>query len=129
MMEHINLNPNDRELLGRLCDHIDWLRAFCERTGIRVAEDAAQAQQIDASAAKPQQEAPEPTAAEQAASDPDLKPEKVTVEDLRDSIGRLIKMGRKAQAREVVKSYAESVPQIPEDKRAEALHRLIELEG
>ena len=121
MMEHINLNPNDRELLGRLCDHIDWLRAFCELTGIRVAEDAAQAQQIDASAAKPQQEAP--------GRDPDLKPEKVTVEDLRASVGRLIKMGRKAQAREVVKSYAESVPQIPEDKRAEALHRLIELEG
>lgn len=123
-MEHINLNPNDRELLGRLCDHIDWLRAFCELTGIRVAADVAQVQQIDASAAKPQQEAPEPTAV-----DPDLKPEKVTVEDLRASVGRLIKMGRKAQAREVVKSYAESVPQIPDDKRAEALHRLIELEG
>ena len=118
-MEHINLNPNDRELLGRLCDHIDWLRAFCELTGIRVAADVAQAQQ----------EAPVPTAAEKAAVDPDLKPEKVTVEDLRDSVGRLIKMGRKAQAREVVKSYAESVPQIPEDKRAEALHRLIDLEG
>lgn len=128
-MEHINLNPNDRELLGRLCDHIDWLRAFCELTGIRVAADVAQAQQIDASAAKPQQEAPVPTAAEKADADPDLKPEKVTVEDLRDSVGRLIKLGRKAQAREVVKSYAESVPQIPEDKRAEALHRLIELEG
>ena len=128
-MEHINLNPNDRELLERLCDHIDWLRAFCELTGIRVESDAAQAQQISASAAKPQQEALKPTAAEQAAVDPDLKPEKVTVDDLRDSVGRLIKMGRKAQAREVVKSYAESVPQIPEDKRAEALHRLIELEG
>lgn len=128
-MEHINLNPNDRELLERLCDHIDWLRAFCNLTGIRVASDAAQVQQIGTSAAKPQQEALKPTAAEKAAADPDLKPEKVTVADLRGSIGRLIKMGRKAQAREVVKSYAESVPQIPEDKRAEALHRLIELES
>ena len=128
-MEHINLNPSDRELLGRLCDHIDWLRAFCELTGVRVAEDAAKTQRADDTAAEPPWEEPKPTAAEKAASDPDLKPEKVTIDEVRAAAGRLIKMGRKAQAREIVKSYAESVQQIPEDKRAEALHRLIELEG
>lgn len=125
MTETINLNPEDRELIGRLCDHIDWLRAFCELTGIRTAADTAQTQEREA--APPWEPAPETIAAPEPEKDTDLTPVKVTVDDVRGLVGQLIGQGKKAEAREIVKAYAPSIPEIPADKLAEAQDKLARL--
>ena len=119
MKETINLNSEDRELLGRLCDHIDWLRAFCELTGIRTAADTAQTQE--------REPAPKTIAAPEPEKDTDLTPVKVTVDDVRSLVGQLIGQGKKAEAREIVKAYAPSIPEIPAEKLAEAQDRLMRL--
>ena len=119
MKEPINLNPEDRELLGRLCDHIDWLRAFCELTGIRTAADTAQTQE--------REPAPETIAAPEPEKDTDLTPVKVTVDDVRGLVGQLIGQGKKAEARDTIKTYAPSIQGIPDDKLAEVQDKLTRL--
>lgn len=125
MKETINLNPEDRELLGRLCDHIDWLRAFCELTGIRTAADTARAQEREPA---PQWEpAPETIAEPEPEKDTDLMPVKVTVDDIRGLVGQLIGQGKKAEARDTIKTYAPNIQGIPDDKLAEVQDKLTRL--
>lgn len=125
MKETINLNPEDRELLSRLCDHIDWLRAFCELTGIRTAADTAQTQARET--APPWEPAPETIAAPEPEKDPDLTPVKVTVDDIRGLVGQLIGQGKKAEARDTIKTYAPNIQGIPDDKLAEVQDKLTRL--
>ena len=125
MKETINLNPEDRELLGRLCDHIDWLRAFCELTGIRTAADTAQTQERED--APPCEPAPETIATPEPEKDTDLTPVKVTVDDVRVPVGQLIGQGKKAEARDTIKTYAPNIHGIPDDKLAEVQDKLTRL--
>ena len=80
-------------------------------------EDAAPAEQPAPRVAPP---APEP-APEQ--------PQEYTLEDVRRKVVDLTTAGKKAQVREIVKSYAETVSGLPEDKFAEIMDRLTALEG
>ena len=49
--------------------------------------------------------------------------------DVQAAIVRLVAMGKKAEARDIVKSYAASVSAIPEDVLAEVMDKLKSLEG
>lgn len=51
-----------------------------------------------------------------------------TIDELQSKVMNLITAGKKAEVREIVKSYAVKVSDIPEDKRAEAWERLTALE-
>ena len=55
--------------------------------------------------------------------------EPVKKSDVQAAIVRLVAMGKKAEARDVVKSYAASVSAIPEDVLAEVMDKLKTLEG
>lgn len=64
---------------------------------------------------------------------PDPQPEKapeippVDRKEVQNAVVKLIAEGKKAEAREIVKSYANSVTEIPEDKLAEVLNALTAL--
>lgn len=51
-----------------------------------------------------------------------------TVEEIRQKIIALVNAGKKPQVQAIITSYAATASQIPEDKRAEAMARLVELE-
>lgn len=57
------------------------------------------------------------------------QPQTYTLEDVRRKVVELTTAGKKAQVREIVKSYAETVSGLPEDKFAEIMDRLTALEG
>lgn len=75
--------------------------------------------------------------AEKPAPAPEEKPAKpaapaaepVKKSDVQAAIVRLVAMGKKAEARDIVKSYAASVSAIPEDVLAEVMDKLKTLEG
>ena len=68
----------------------------------------------------PQEKAPEP-----------VQPKAPAVKraDVQQKVIALVNTGKKAEAREIVKGYANSVTDIPEDKLAEVLEKLNALEG
>ena len=80
-------------------------------------EDAAPAEQPALRIAPP---APEPTPEQ---------PQGYTLEDVRRKVVELTTAGHKAQVREIVKDYAETVSCLPEDKFPEIMDRLTALEG
>lgn len=67
-----------------------------------------------------------PTASEPTPKE-DAKPAS-TVEEIRQKIIALVNAGKKPQVQAIITSYAATASQIPEDKRAEAMARLVELE-
>lgn len=75
-------------------------------------------------AAPAEQPAPQPA--------PDPEPEQTpryTLEDVRRKSVELTAAGKKAQVRKIVKSYAETLSGLPEDKYTEVMDRLTALEG
>lgn len=68
---------------------------------------------------KPTREEPEPTAPIQT----------VTRAELGAKVREMMTKGFKEQTKEIVKSYAPTVPGVPEDKVAECYARLVALEG
>lgn len=70
----------------------------------------------------------EPAPVEPKPAQPEAAPE-VTVSEVQGKVVQLVLIGKKAEARAIVQEYAESVSQIPADKRAEVLERLTALEG
>ena len=68
---------------------------------------------------KPTDEEPTPTPTE----------EKVSREELKAKVIQLCAKGLKDQTREVVKTYAETVRDVPEDKLTECYKKLVALEG
>lgn len=82
-------------------------------------------------------EKPAPAPEEKPAPAPEEKPaepaapaaEPVKKSDVQAAIVRLVAMGKKAEARDIVKSYAASVSAIPEDVLAEVMDKLKTLEG
>lgn len=58
---------------------------------------------------------------------PEVK--EVSIQDLRTKVIELSQVGKKKDAAKIIHEYAEKVPQIPEDKRAEVMDRLLELEA
>lgn len=68
----------------------------------------------------PQEKAPEPVKEKVPA---------VKRSDVQQKVIALVNTGKKAEAREIVKAYATSVTDIPEDKLAEVLEKLNALEG
>lgn len=82
-------------------------------------------------AEKPAAKQPDPQPVETAQPDP--QPEKapeippVDRKEVQNAVVKLVAEGKKAEAREIVKSYANSVTEIPEDKLAEVLNALTAL--
>ena len=73
--------------------------------------------------------APAPAPEEKPAKPAAPAAEPVKKSDVQATIVRLVAMGKKAEARDIVKSYAASVSAIPEDVLAEVMDKLKSLEG
>ena len=52
------------------------------------------------------------------------EPPKYTTADVRGKVTKLIAAGKKAQARDIVKSYADCIDNLPEDKLPEIMEKL-----
>ena len=87
---------------------------------------------------EPQEEAEAPTltttppeeekpTAEAPAAEPPIK--MVNRADLRAKVIELSAKGLKEQVRDIVRAYAQTVPEVPEDKVTECYHKLVALEG
>ena len=120
----IELSKEDRARLDKLQE---TLEKFSQAIGLSVAwvelPQGGQTADEPAAAEQPAAPDPAPTPAEQPAAS------SVSQADLQQLVIALTNKGLKAQVRDVVKSYAERVTLIPEDKRAEVYAKLKELEG
>lgn len=79
--------------------------------------------------AEPTQTQPKPKKPVEAKPENDKPAPEITVEDIRSKVLQLTGAGKKDEVRAIVKEYAEKVGDIPADKRAEVIERLIALEG
>lgn len=131
----IELSKEDRARLDKLQE---TLEKFGQAIGLSVAwvelpqggqtaDEPAAAEQPAAPAPVEQPAAPAPDPAPTPAEQPAAP--SVSQADLQQLVIALTNKGLKAQVRDVVKSYAERVTLIPEDKRAEVYAKLKELEG
>lgn len=119
----INLSAEDRARLDSILDALRNSRVDCERCAASVAEMFS-GRQAPAAVEAPAEE-PEAVQAEP----PKENVPQASVEDVQAAVVRLTAAGRKAEAREIVRAYAERISAIPEDKLCEALQRLQALEG
>lgn len=119
----IELCQEDRARLDSILAALEK-RPACERcveSAVRMATNAPQ----EAAAAPETTATPEPTQdipAEQPAA-----VEAPTVAQLQKKVSQVIAAGMKAEAKAIIKSYADSISDVPEDKRAEAIERLEQL--
>lgn len=91
------------------------------------AEDRARLDRIIAGLEAKQASAPEVASLEAEAA-PSV-PVSVTQSDIQQKVVALSAAGKKAQAREIVKAYAERVTLLPEDKYAEVMDKLSALDN
>lgn len=75
---------------------------------------------------KPTGEENEPTGEE---NEPTVPVKTVTRAELGAKVREMMTKGFKEQTKEIVKSYAPTVPEVPEDKVAECYAKLVKLEG
>ena len=130
----ISLSNEDRARLDRLTDflekriaQVNKVYATClERTPAEVTETAPQEAQTEEPKELAQPEPEEP--AEAKIEEPKPTP-KVTVEDIRSKVLALTAAGKKEELKEIIKSYASKVSEIPEELLAEVLQKLDALEG
>lgn len=95
------------------------------------AEDRARLDRIIAGLEAKQASAPE-AIAEVASLEAEAAPSgpvSVTLSDIQQKVVALSAAGKKAQAREIVKAYAERVTLLPEDKYAEVMDKLSALDS
>lgn len=116
----IELCQEDRARLDRILDALEK-RPACDRcveSAVRLATNAPQEAAdapVPAATPEPAQDIP----AEQPAA-----VETPTVAQLQKKVSQVIAAGMKADAKAVIKSYADSISDVPEDKRAEAIEQL-----
>lgn len=124
----IELCAEDRARLDAILEALQGSRANCKgcvEAALKVASTGKTLPQADEQPEPEVVNTPEP----EAAPEPEKQPER-TVErsDIQRKVVELSNAGKKAQVREIVKSYAERVTEIPEDKLVEAWDRLTALE-
>ena len=125
----IELSKQDRELLQALREAFLAAHPNCERCAQSAitwaqnvirdaeAEDPKPVETID-----PEPEAP----AEAEAAPQEAKPEEpeYTTTHVRHMVTKLIAAGKKAQARDIIKSYADCIDNLPTDKLPEIMEKL-----
>lgn len=124
----VELSAEDRARLDAILEALQGSRANCKGCVEAALKVASTGKTSPQAAEQPEPEVvttPEP----EAAPAPEKQPER-TVEhsDIQRKVVELSGAGKKAQVREIVKSYAERVTEIPEDKLVEAWDRLTALE-
>lgn len=120
----IELCQEDRARLDRILDALEK-RPACDRcveSAVRLATNAPQ----EAADAPVPAATPEP-AQDIPAEQPAKPVEAPTVAQLQKKVSQVIAAGMKAEAKAIIKSYADSISDVPEAKRAEAIERLEQL--
>lgn len=125
----IELCTEDRARIDALFEELVNVRRLLaggkETEAPKTAEPVKQEEAPKAEA--PKQAAPEPAPAPKTEAAPEA-PE-VTVAELQAKVMQLVNAGKKEETRGIILKYAPNVSSIPEDKRAEVLGLLNELEG
>lgn len=116
-LDHINVNLT--ELIMRVMGEVTQ----------KAAPELAEKLAVQHPVADPFKELPkaEPVPFEQEA--PKQEAPQYKLEDIQQKVVALSASGKKAEVREIVKSYAEKVSAIPADKFGEVMAKLIGLEG
>lgn len=135
----IELSAEDRARLDKLTEAIKGLTvAPCiEAEAVAPIQPTAQeSTKQEAPASTTPEPAPaEPSAPATPVEKPAPEPKKaeaapeVTAAELQSKVVKLVSAGKKAETRAIVMEYANSVSEIPAEKRAEVLERLTALEG
>lgn len=123
-LDHINVNLT--ELIMRVMDNqAPDMGEVLQKAAPELAEKLAAQHPV----ADPFKELPkaEPVPFEQEA--PKQEAPQYKLEDIQQKVVALSASGKKAEVREIVKSYAEKVSAIPADKFGEVMAKLIGLEG
>lgn len=124
----IELCAEDRARLDRLAAALENAR-----TPIIVDETIAEPEEFETLETAPETPQKAPEAEQAATTSPEPETPKapspaVTVDDLRSKYMTLAATEKREQARTLLKLYADKISDIPEDKRAEVLEKLTELE-
>ena len=129
----IEFCPEDRARLDKIIAGLDGVKHDCSKC---VSDEISVMKNNTAEPVKPSEEEPEPseqiTASEEKAEEVAQEPQSAreyTKTDVRHQVTVLIGQGKKAQARDVIKSYADCIDNLPEDKLPEIMERLHPLEG
>lgn len=118
----IELCQEDRARLDSILAALEK-RPACERCvepAVRMATTAQEAADAPETAATP-----EPTQDIPAEQPTAVEPP--TVAALQKKVSQVIAAGLKTEAKAIIKSYADSISDVPEEKRAEAIERLEQL--
>lgn len=129
----IELCAEDRARLDNLAKAIEAL------TPVKPSHDLALApvKKEEPKQEAPKKEEPKQESPAQVEPAPTPEPEKpaaapvpeVTTAELQSKVVKLVSAGKKDEARSIVMEYAQSVSDIPAEKRAEVMERLSALEG
>lgn len=125
----IELCAEDRQRLDNILAALIATRPNCERCAGYVAEMfTAGAENLTA---EQQEEEPKATDTpqEKTAPETEKQPSSVKHKDVQSEVVRLTRAGHRDAVRGIVKSYAACVSDIPEDKLAEVMTRLKEVEA
>lgn len=125
----IELCAEDRARLDNIIEALRGQAGGCSCTKVEAPEQTAPA----AAPEEPAPEEPEPATElpfdpEPAAAPKEHAAQEVTTAELQSKVVQLVSAGKKEETRAIVKAYAESVGQIPADKRAEVMAKLNALE-
>lgn len=115
----IELCAEDRARLDRI---ISGLEAITGAAPVASNPDQVTLEEVIAEA-----ETPRPKSED--AAPPWTEAAEVTLSDIQQKVVTLSAAGKKAQAREIVKAYAERVTLLPKDKYAEVMGKLSALDG
>ena len=129
----IEFCPEDRARLDKIIAGLDGVMHDCSKCvsdAISVMENntAEPVKQSEEEPTTPEQVTPPEEKAEEVAQEPQSARE-YTKTDVRHQVTVLIGQGKKAQARDVIKRYADCIDNLPEDKLPEIMERLHTLEG
>ena len=127
----IEFCPEDRARLDKIIAGLDGVKHDCSKC---VRDEILVMENNTAEPVKPSEDEPttpeQVTPPEEKAAEATQEPQKrYTRNDVRHIVTVLIGKGKKAQAREVVKSYADCIDNLPEDNLPEIMERLHTLEG
>lgn len=115
--------------LDKVLDKLDQILTALQSCGTPYSAPAETARE-DAEDSEPQTQADTPEEAETPAEDAEPE-EAVTMSDVQRTVVELSSVNKemKKKVRDIIKSYAERVSAIPEDKLSEVLDKLNALEG
>lgn len=124
------LCAEDRARLDAILEALQKAAPRCDNcvrlvTDICAAKDTPKNDAQEPEAAEPEQTQPE----NETPTEPKAEAVEVTEEDIRSKYMALAATPKKKEAHALIKSYANKISEIPEDKRAELLEKLTALEG